>query len=198
MKNILIFDCETTGLPVSYTASFKDKDNWPRIIQLAWELCDETGRTIEKSCNLVKPDGWQMPTGDFWIEHGYTQEQNEAEGIPMLDLLKDFCRVLNECNRVVSHNLGYDKPIIECEMYRSNIRPINYRHIEKYCTKLASAPILKMPGYHGDYKWPSLAEAYQFMFSKGFDGAHDAGFDVQACKEVYLWIQDYNAIQELL
>ena len=53
-------------------------------------------------------------------------------------------------------------------------------------------------GTRGDYKWPSLAEAYFFMFRKEVENAHDAGADVQACKEIYLWIQEYNYMNELI
>ena len=36
----LIFDTETTGLPKNYNAPITDTDNWPRLVQLAWQLHD--------------------------------------------------------------------------------------------------------------------------------------------------------------
>ena len=39
----LIFDTETTGLPRSWSAPITDTDNWPRCIQIAWQLHDEMG-----------------------------------------------------------------------------------------------------------------------------------------------------------
>jgi DNA polymerase III subunit alpha len=33
----LIFDMETTGLPASWNAPASDVDNWPQVVQLAWE-----------------------------------------------------------------------------------------------------------------------------------------------------------------
>lgn len=228
MRKLLIIDTETRGLPINYDAPFTDVDNWPRIIQLAWELCYEDGTTIRKVCALVKPDGWIMPSkayfmskgvsaeqaeksAAFWIEHGYTQEQNEAEGVPMSELLLDLAKVMNEADVLIAHNLGYDKPIIEAEFHRYKIYPRRVRRehpsdlyrseyvkLKHECTKLLSMPICKiLLGTRGDYKWPSLAEAYFFMFRKEFANAHDAGADVQACKEVYLWIQDYLFEQSL-
>jgi DNA polymerase-3 subunit alpha len=43
----LIFDTETTGLPKRWDAPITDTDNWPRCIQIAWQLHDdmETHRT---------------------------------------------------------------------------------------------------------------------------------------------------------
>jgi DNA polymerase-3 subunit alpha len=36
----LIYDTETTGLPKNYNAPLTDSDNWPRLVQLAWQLHD--------------------------------------------------------------------------------------------------------------------------------------------------------------
>ena len=38
----LIFDTETTGLPRDYSAPITQLDNWPRLVQLAWQLHDHT------------------------------------------------------------------------------------------------------------------------------------------------------------
>ena len=39
----LIFDTETTGLPKKWNAPISDSANWPRCIQLAWQLHDNNG-----------------------------------------------------------------------------------------------------------------------------------------------------------
>jgi DNA polymerase III subunit alpha len=44
----LIFDTETTGLPQNYSAPLTDFDNWPRCVQLAWQVHDETGKLISE------------------------------------------------------------------------------------------------------------------------------------------------------
>jgi len=36
----LIIETETTGLPKKLTAPITDINNWPRMIQIAWILCD--------------------------------------------------------------------------------------------------------------------------------------------------------------
>ena len=43
----LIFDTETTGLPKRWDAPITDTDNWPRCIQIDWQLHDEMGNCIE-------------------------------------------------------------------------------------------------------------------------------------------------------
>ncbi len=37
----LIFDTETTGLPKRWDAPITDTDNWPRAVQIAWQLHEE-------------------------------------------------------------------------------------------------------------------------------------------------------------
>ncbi len=43
----LIFDTETHGLPKDYKASPELSDNWPRVLQIAWEVYDEEFKLIE-------------------------------------------------------------------------------------------------------------------------------------------------------
>ena len=42
----LIFDTETTGLPKKWSAPLTDFDNWPRAIQVAWQVHDLSGKCI--------------------------------------------------------------------------------------------------------------------------------------------------------
>ena len=53
----LIFDTETTGLPRNFNAPITDTANWPRIVQIAWQLHDEFGNLIDHKDFLVRPDG---------------------------------------------------------------------------------------------------------------------------------------------
>ena len=57
----LIFDTETTGLPKKWNAPVTDSDNWPRCIQLAWQLHDESGKLTSSNSFLIKPDNFDIP-----------------------------------------------------------------------------------------------------------------------------------------
>ena len=57
----LIFDTETTGLPRNWNAPLSDAENWPRCIQIAWQLHDKSGNCIIHEDYLVKPDGFTIP-----------------------------------------------------------------------------------------------------------------------------------------
>ena len=51
----LIFDTETTGLPKKFNAPITDLDNWPRCVQIAWQLHDYDGTLIEHNDFLIVP-----------------------------------------------------------------------------------------------------------------------------------------------
>lgn len=57
----LIFDTETTGLPRNYNAPIKDTSNWPRVVQLAWQLHDKYGQLIDHKDFLIRPKGFNIP-----------------------------------------------------------------------------------------------------------------------------------------
>ena len=57
----LIFDTETTGLPKRWDAPISDTNNWPRIVQLAWQLQDDTGVLISNKSYLIKPKYFYIP-----------------------------------------------------------------------------------------------------------------------------------------
>ena len=57
----LIFDTETTGLPKKWNAPVTDSNNWPRCIQLAWQLHDKSGKLTSSNSFLIKPDNFDIP-----------------------------------------------------------------------------------------------------------------------------------------
>lgn len=188
MKKLLFFDTETNGLPLNFHAPMTDTANWPRISQIAWELCWENGETICEMSERIKPDGWTIPKEKFFIDNGHTTEICELEGVAMPLMLDYFIEDLNKADLLIAHNMGFDLPVITCEMIRYKKKP--EKKTEKYCTKLATTSICKIPNkwYPNEYKWPTLKEAYEHFHGPMPDGAHQANFDVWACKQVYFSI----------
>ena len=66
---ILIYDTETTGLPRDWNAPITDSDNWPRLVQLAWQLHDPQGKLLSRGNRIVQPDGFTIPFNSTKI-HG--------------------------------------------------------------------------------------------------------------------------------
>jgi hypothetical protein len=44
--------------------------------------------------------------------------------------------------------------------------------------------LLRLPGPYG-FKWPKLEELHAFLFETGYDCAHDASRDVEACARCF-------------
>ena len=97
----LIFDTETTGLPRNWSAPITDTDNWPRCIQIAWQLHDAMGNLIEREDYLVKPEGFNIPYDAERI-HGISTELAEEQGIDLKDVLEKFNNALSKAKFIVA------------------------------------------------------------------------------------------------
>ena len=132
----LIFDTETTGLPKSYKAPMTDTDNWPRCIQIAWQLHDEMGQVIEHDNFMVQPDGFNIPFDSEKI-HGISTELALEQGITLQEGLEKFNEVLKKTKFIVGQNVGFDVNIMGAEFYRMGITP-NYETLRYHELDLES------------------------------------------------------------
>ncbi|MBT6224587.1 MAG: hypothetical protein HOI63_03850, partial [Cryomorphaceae bacterium] len=76
----LIFDTETTGLPKKWSAPLTDFDNWPRAIQVAWQVHDINGDCISNQSYIVYPDGFTIPYDSEKI-HGISTQLAKKIGV---------------------------------------------------------------------------------------------------------------------
>ena len=178
--NILIFDTETTGLPKKWAAPISDTDNWPRCIQIAWQLHDEMGNLVEHHDYLVQPDGFNIPYDAERI-HGISTELAQEQGIQLSAMLEKFNIALSKAKYIVGQNVGFDINIIGCEFYREGMdSPMSQMPILDTCTEVTAA-LLKLPGGRGGkFKLPTLTELHQYLFNEPFAEAHNATADVEA------------------
>ena len=176
----LIFDTETTGLPRNYNAPITDTDNWPRAVQIAWQLHDDMGELIEHHDYLIRPDGFDIPY-DAEKVHGISTALAEAQGVPIAEVLAAFNEALAKAQYVVGQNIGFDINIMGAEYYRYAVAtPLSEKPVLDTCTEL-TAQLCKIPGGRGGgYKLPSLTELHQFLFGEPFGEAHNATADVEA------------------
>ncbi|PKD43149.1 DNA polymerase III subunit alpha [Rhodohalobacter barkolensis] len=180
----LIFDTETTGLPQNYSAPLTDFDNWPRCVQLAWQVHDVTGKLISSGDYIVKPDGFTIPFNSEKV-HGISTERAHAEGIPLNEVMDIFNRELERCTFVIGHNLEFDLNIMGSEYLRmERENPLTKK--VSIDTKDESTEFCAIPGGRGRYKWPTLAELHDKLFEIGFEEAHNAAADVDATARAFL------------
>lgn len=184
----LIFDTETTGLPRNYNAPWSDSDNWPRMVQIAWQLHDKFGKLLQNNSIIIKPEGFTIPFNAVQI-HGISNERALNEGESLLEVLQQFAKVVNDCTYLCGHNIEFDINIIGAELLRCGIGNIfeNKKVIDTKnddTTNYCAIP----GGKGGKYKWPTLTELYTKLFNAKFEEAHNAAFDVQATAKTFFEI----------
>ncbi len=176
----LIFDTETTGLPANRQAPLTDFDNWPRIVQIAWQLHNPKGKLISAQNFIVRPDGFTIPFNAEKV-HGISTERATKEGHPLREVLGIFNKDLEKAHLIIGHNIeDFDVRIIGSEYLRLNL-PNAIASMATYDTQLQTRDFCAIPsGRAGKYKWPSLAELHEKLFGKKYEDAHDAAYDVAA------------------
>lgn len=176
----LIFDTETTGLPKRWDAPITDTDNWPRAVQIAWQLHDGMGNCIEHQDYLIQPDGFNIPYDAEKI-HGISTELAQEKGVPLQEVLEKFNQALEKAKFIVGQNVGFDVNIMGCEFYRGDVaNRLQELPILDTCTE-HTAELCKIPGGRGGkFKLPTLTELHEFLFNIPFAEAHNATADVEA------------------
>ena len=182
----LIFDTETTGLPKSWNAPITDTDNWPRAIQIAWQLHDQMGNLIENNDFLIQPDGFNIPFDAERI-HGISTELAQEQGIQLSEGLALFNQALQKTKFIVGQNVGFDINIMGCEFHRLGVENnLTSLPLLDTCTE-RTALMCQIPGgRYGKFKLPTLTELHNHLFGVGFGEAHNATADVEATTRCFL------------
>ena len=182
----LIFDTETTGLPKRWKAPITDTDNWPRCVQIAWQLHDAMGHCIEHQDFLVRPEGFNIPYDAEQI-HGISTALAAAQGEALAVVLEKFNTALAKAKFVVGQNVGFDLNIMGCEYHRMQVdTPLNSMPVLDTCTE-TTASLCQLPGGRGGkFKLPTLTELHQKLFDTPFAEAHNATADVEATTRCFL------------
>ena len=174
----IVFDTETTGLPANFDAPISDTDNWPRVVQLAWQIHDDMGGLILQKDFIIKPVGYNVP---FKAEslHGISTELADLLGEDMADVLRLFKSDLAKADFMVGHNLKFDVNIMGCEFFRlQEESPFLDIPILDTCSE-ETAKLCQLGGRKGGgFKKPTLTELVIFLFNQPFDEAHNATADV--------------------
>ena len=178
----LFFDTETTGLPRNWKAPVTDLNNWPRMIQIAWILCDDKGNRIESDDFIIKPENFIIPR-DASRVHGISTEKAIEEGENLEKVLTLFNDLVEEADFIVAHNISFDEKILGAELLRKRIKS-KFSKKRKICTMHSSTDYCKLPGPYG-YKWPKLSELHIELFGEDFDEAHDASVDINATEKCF-------------
>ena len=189
----LVFDTETTGLPAKKASHY---NHFPMITQFAGKVL-QNGRHIAQFSGFIQPRNDKheivpMPTDKFFKEKGYTDEFMESVAMPYGCFLSGISSLFSlQPDRMVCHNASFDVAVLEAFIQRLTKGHKEDRKIPCYCTMKSLTNVMKLPGRFGNYKWPTLMEAYkEFVDPAGFEGAHDAMNDVNATVELLIRMEE--------
>lgn len=177
----LIIDTETTGLTRLSFANNFNYSQWPRLVQLAWLLC-QNGTIIEQGHALIRPQGFEIPLTATQI-HAVTQKQALEHGKDLRQQLKELNAVMQRASTLVAHNLNFDLGILESESIRMQYR-LNIPE-KRLCTvHLGRQYMQKTKGCkQGGY--PKLSQLYETLFGFSYGPMHQAHSDAFACLHVF-------------
>ncbi|CAM9096422.1 unnamed protein product [Ectocarpus sp. 12 AP-2014] len=183
----LFFDVETTGLPPrkANPETFEQYDSC-RVVSIAWVLRNKE-TVYSQRYSVTDPGIPDMKTIGAEFVHGISREIMDKCGNPIADVLAGFMRDVKISEKIVAHNLEFDKSVISAELFRLGLsddaRLLMSRR--SLCTMKSTTNLVRIPNAYGSYKWPKLEELYKFLFGHVFENAHHAMCDVDALVECY-------------
>ena len=180
MVRVLVVDTETVGLP---RRTGSGAVRWPRLVEAAWLLLEETGEVLEVQSHLVRPEGFTVPrrvTEFHTISDALAQEEGKA----VADVLAMFMRAVDAASLVVGHNITFDLGVIRSELARAGMED-HSRTLPTCCTMKNGARLVGARGPRG-YRWPTLMELHVRLFAEPYTGRHRALGDARACARCYL------------
>ncbi len=180
----LVFDTETTGMVDRKLPP--EHPNQPDLVQLGMLLVETEGwQTRVRHSMLVQLAAGVAISAGARKAHGISEDDCRIYGIPSLVACSLFNQLCLQADLIVSHNIGFDQSIMRTALYRLGEKPDRMQGRRLICTQLESTDLLKLPGRHASFKWPTLAEAYRHFVGNDLEGAHDALVDSEACLAVF-------------
>lgn len=186
----LFFDFETSGLPGHRQSS--DLKHSPECypVELG-AIFDHEGGRVQILSNVLDwtPVAVESHPKALAV-HGITSAAMRESGIMQETVFDSFFNLLCKADLLVAHNFAFDFQILCIWARRIGQYPALYAALDGkpyFCTKEAGTALCRIPSPNGfgGWKWPTLAELHQFLFGKGFDGAHAAFFDIRATRSCY-------------
>jgi DNA polymerase III epsilon subunit-like protein len=194
----LIYDTETNGLPLTYSAHVHEVDNWPRLVQLGWVIIDSEFNVITSRNHIIKPDGWDIPVSTSKI-HGISTLRALEEGVDIRIPLVEFHIAQEMCQVAAGHNINFDRKVLGAEFIRADMEH-GYQYgklsLPKICTMFKTVKLCGLPQPTGrGMKWPTLTELHNHLFDEDFENAHDAMADVMATRRCYAELVNMGHIE---
>ena len=174
----LFFHLNPIGKPKRWNESATNTFNWPRMVQIAWQLYDKYGKLLEANDYIILPEGWEIPYQSERF-HGISTERAKEEGTDLEEVLRAFALVIHKSKYIIAHNLNLDLNVVRAEFYRKNISN-TIAQTEQFSLMSESTYFCKLPGKGGRFKWPTIQELHSKLFGTRFEDGGNSKVVVQA------------------
>lgn len=167
---LIVFDCETTGLPLHPSADLKKQ---PRIIEFGALLIDgATGEELKTFCQFINPE--QPISPEITKITGITN--SDVEGAHTFEeILPQLVDLFGGATAMCAHNLPFDKIMLINELKRVGCNTFPWPK-KNLCTISLYAP---------EYgRMPKLKELYADKMGKPLAQTHRALDDARALAEI--------------
>lgn len=198
MTKFVVFDTETTGLFRFRDAAGNpvpaDDPSQPRLASFAAIVLNDDFTEATRFKHFIKPDGWEMSEGASQV-NGLTTEFLHEHGVPVGDVLDQYCRYIDDSYCFAAFNAQFDLKMMRGELRRLE-REDRFEDTLNICLMRACTDICCVPSGRGrGFKFPKLSEACDH-FGIVNEAAHDAMGDAQAAYEVLLKLHEIGRLPE--
>ena len=172
---VLYFDTETCGY-----GGFRPPTQ--RLVQIAWMFGDRAVDYLIEDVERINPE----------VPHPHSVEDCRKRGVPFRTAFDAFMADVRACDRVVAHNLAFDRGILENELRLRRLDATELSGMmdsKGFCTMASTTDLCRLPPkskFVRGYKYPRLEELYVHLFERRPSvGLHDAYNDTTVLRECH-------------
>ena len=177
---MIVFDTETTGLPLTEHAPLSSQ---PKIIEIACIKLDFNLKEVERFDALVNPE---MPIPKAASAVNNISDEDVKDKPPFAGIYNDLCNFFLGEKTVFAHNCPFDMSMLKFELKRLGYEYQFPYPTEQMCTVELSRPLLQSEDAPRSLR---LMDLYHHAFDKKHAKAHRAMADVEALVEYIRWMQ---------
>ena len=128
------------------------------------------------------------------MPHPHTVSDCAKRGVPFRQVFDEFMADARKCQKIVAHNLEFDRGTIKHELHQRRIDSNEFEELmnkKGFCTMQTTMEMCKLPRKYGTgYKFPRLSELYTHLFAQrpslALHDAHNDAIILRQCYEALL------------
>ena len=170
--DIIIFDCETTGLD---GPSATNIERQPHITELYAVRLTRDFKFVSEVDTIIKPP---IPISEEITRITGISDDTVKDAPPFIKVYDKIYDLFEGVNYVVGHNVMFDLRLLKYELFRHDFEYKHHWPKHHICTVEKSK--------HYKNKRLTLQKLHEYLFGYEFTGAHRARTDVEATGKCFI------------